>query len=281
VCVIFGATALAMFGLRYAMLGALGGYAGTALTQPNPDLYRHIVVTFARFLFWPARDVFPAGSIGWLALPALLFLVLLIMSARLPRRTGIPLAIGCLWVADFALFYTALKTFTGAWYLYFALPGAALVVAALLDWSANACRAARLSRVGLPAALSLACTVAFVLSVLWTSPLIQPYEVWLVDGAASARYLDAVLDCARTAPDGSVLAFGNVPDYLDYPDATQTELLTPTLVYEHTLTSLMRLALPGRTFQIVVDGYNHIRGPDHLAVSCDPTPDGRRMITSS
>ncbi|MBV9543903.1 MAG: hypothetical protein JOY61_05960 [Chloroflexi bacterium] len=282
VALLFGLTTVAIFGLRFAVLGALGGYSGTgAISQPNGELYRHILVTFARFLFWPFRDVFPAGSIGWLVAPAALLALLLVASTRFPKRIGIPVAIGCLWLAEFALFYAALKTFTGAWYLYFALPGAAMLVAVLLEWSVGVLGSGVRSRAGLPAALSLGGTSVFAAAVLVTSPLIQPYDAWLVDGAASARYLGAVLDCARAAPDGSVLTFARVPDYLDYADNMQTELLTPTLVFEHTLTSFFRLALPGRPLQVVVEGYNHIRSPDHLAVSCDQTPNGRAITASS
>jgi hypothetical protein len=277
ISVLFGATAVLMFVLRFAVLGSLGGYSGTSIGRPDGQLYRHILVTFARFLFWPFRDIVPAGSLGWLVAPAALVIVLLVASALMPRRTGVPLAIGTLWLVGFALFYTLLKTFTGAWYLYFALPGAALILAALLEWSVTALHSRRDWR----ALAAMAGTAVFLIATVWSSALVQSYDAWLIDGAASARYLSAVVECARAAPDGAVLTFAYVPDYLDYPDNTQTELLTPTLVYEHTLTSALRLALPDRALSVAVEGYAHLRSVDHLTVSCDPAPNGRHIVMSS
>jgi hypothetical protein len=289
----FAALGLAVFGLRYAVLGALGGYAGTSLLHLDTDAYRHVLVTYAQFLFWPLHAIFPPGSAAWLVGSGVVLLVVLGASLAMPRRLGLLVAFGCAWVVDLALFYTLLKTFTGAWYLYYGLVGAALTLGASLEWSApllarTSCdgAAALTSRrtrgtVGL-AALVLVAGLGFTLASLGTSSLLRPYPLWAIDGAASAKYLGAVTDCARGAPDGAELTFEHVPDYLEDADADQTDLLVPTLVYEHTLASTLRLALPDRHDTVVVISYNHLRSPgDHLAVQCQPTPRGRQISASS
>jgi len=124
--------------------------------------------------------------------------------------------------------------------------------------------------------------LSFALASLGTSSLLRPYPLWAIDGAASARYLGAVTDCARGAPDGAELTFEHVPDYLEDADAAQTDLLVPTLVYEHTLTSTLRLAVADRHQRVVVSSYSHLRSPgDHLAVQCQPTPRGRQITATS
>jgi hypothetical protein len=191
-------------------------------------------------------------------------------------------AIGCAWLIDFALFYALLQTFTGAWYLYYALIGAAMVVAASLEWSLLAL-AARISGARrLVAAAVLGSVLASLIVTVGSSTLLRPYPVWAVDGDLQARYLAAVAECAQHAPDGSVLTFEQVPDYLEYADTLQTDLLVPTLVYEHTLTADLRLLQPDRHYTLVVDSYTHVRSPgEHLAVACTPDPTGRRIVASS
>jgi hypothetical protein len=205
-------------------------------------------------------------------------------SLAMPRRYVLCVAIGCAWLVDFALFYALLKTFTGAWYLYYALIGAALLIAASLEWSLLSVLA-RLSggrARRLIGSAVLGGVLVSLVSTLWSSALLRPYPVWAIDGDLQARYLAAVADCARDAPDGAVLTFEQVPDYLEYADGAQTDLLVPTLVYEPTLTAALRLMQPERHFRLVVNSYTHVRSPgEHLAVTCTPDPSGRRIAATS
>jgi hypothetical protein len=270
--------ALLALGLRLAVLGTLGGYKGVPIASLDPSAYRAVLAGYARFLLWPVHDLFPTGSSAWAWLLAALLLGLLGLSARLGGRPGVVLALGCAWVATFALFHAAVKTFTGAWLAYFPLVGLSLIAAALADVALAPLPAAR-SRPGrfAPSLLLAAMLGLWGVLVARDSPLLMRYDAWHAAGAITDQYLAAARDCMRDAPDGARLGLANLPGALDAPGSA-TDLLAPTLVGSHTVESALRLAYPERHFAVVQTSSDVVpAGRDRVELACTGPPTARTL----
>jgi hypothetical protein len=265
-------------GLRLAVLGTLGGYKGVPIASLDPSAYRAVLAGYTRFLLWPVHDLFPTGSSAWAWLLAALLIGLLGLSARLGGRAGVVLALGCAWVATFALFHAAVKTFTGAWLAYFPLVGLSLIAAGLAD-VALALRPAVGARPGrfVPSVLLAGMLGLWGVLVVRDSPLVVRYDAWRAAGAITDQYLAAARDCMRDAPDGATLSLANLPGALDAPGSA-TDLLAPTLVGSHTVESALRLAYPERRFAVVQTSSDVVSaGTDRLNLACAGPPSARTL----
>lgn len=260
------------FGLRYAILGRLGGYEGTSLTHMEPSVYRGILAAYSRFLLWPLGELFPASGTGWVAMAAGILVGLLAAAWLLPRRFGLPLAIGCCWILDFGVFHAAVKTLSGAWLAYFPLVGIALVAASSVDavlatvrWPGRVRPSAMAAAGWLVMAGSLA---AYSVATVRSSALFTPYDEWSVAGAVTARYIAAVTGCLHDAPSGTTVTLLNVPGAL-VGIGRDTDLLAPTLVAGYTVSSALDVAYPESHFQVTAASYGAMP-PDvsALTVSC-------------
>jgi len=280
----YGVLTVVVFALRFAVLGSLGGYRGTSIATLDTSAYRAVVTGFARFLLWPVGELFPRGSTAWAALLAVVLLALTAASSAMPTRPGSVVRVGCLWIAVFAVFYTVVKTLSGAWLAYFPLVGLALIAAGVVQALPSAIRAldsgdppgVRLWRGGAP--LFVAAGLAlFSLATLRSSPLMEAYPEWDAAHAITARYLAAAVECARSEPDLTVLTLTNVPNLLDYPDRA-SDLLAPTLVSDNTVQAALDAFLPSRSVAVVAESYGTVLwSAEPLRLSCSGAGAGRRL----
>ena len=280
------AIGIVAFLARMAVLRAIGGYEGTSITTFDIDAYLILVEKFLRFLFWPVAGALAGWAARWLLLLAALLAVSTAAVCLLARRGGTAVAVGCLWVLAFALFHTAVKTFTGAWLVSFPLVGLALVAAGLLDALGATVR--QLPRPGTPSSLAAlgaglisgATLAAFAVATVAASSLFTAYPEWAAAGGISTHYLDAAVACVRDAPDGTVLTLSNVPNALDYPSEAN-DLLAPTLVNDHTVESELKMVLPSHHYTVLVTSLGTVKGAiSQVSTSCTGTGSARELAAS-
>jgi hypothetical protein len=292
----YGVLVVVAFGLRLAVLGTLGGYQGVPIARLDASAYRGVLAGYARFLLWPLGELFPTGNTGWLILLVAVLAALLLLARLVPRRIGVVLALGCLWVGTFALFHALVKTFSGAWLVYYPLVGVSLIAGASVDALLDALAAVRARaaaarpasttlrdavRLGAAATLGVALAV-WSIAVLRTSPLLVRYDDWDVAGAITSQYLAAARDCMREAPDGAALVLVNLPEALDEPGGN-ADLLAPTLLADHTVEAALRVAYPERRFTIAAASYMAVPEPSggSLTLTCTGPPPARQLVASA
>jgi hypothetical protein len=270
----YGLLVVIALAARLAVLGSLGGYQGVPIASVDLGAYRAVLAGYSRFLFWPLGEVFPTSSSAWVAMLAAALAALLALATMLPRRVGVVLALGCAWVAVFALFHAAVKTFSGAWLIYFPLVGVSLIAGAIVDLL----RLPRLYAARAILALGLA---TWAIAVLRTSPLLVRYGDWAIVGSITDRYLTAARDCMRDAPDGAALTLVGLPSALDAPRAS-SDLLAPTVLADYTVEAALRLTYPNRHFTVSTTSSVPI-APDSansVVTTCAGSPAARQLTAS-
>jgi hypothetical protein len=285
--------------VRLAVLGTLGGYQGVPIATVDPGAYRSVLAGYSRFLFWPFGELFPTGNSAWVLVLVAILAGLLVLATTLPRRLGVVLAVGCVWVAVFALFHALLKTFSGAWLVYFPLVGMSLIGGAVVDAVVDVvarrtapparprCTGLRAAAASRSALGRLAATVAlavalgvWAVAVVRTSPLFVRYDDWNVAGSITARYVTAARDCMRDAPDGATLSLVNLPDALDAPGSA-TDLLAPTVLADHTVEAALRMAYPNRQFAVTATSSAIApESAERLALACSGPPTARQLTAT-
>jgi hypothetical protein len=181
--------ALVAIGMRLLALGNFGGYGTVA--APGVDAvpaYREVLVRYFEALLSPGPDIPTFMDVGYVMV---VVVVLVTLAAWLCRGLEGRLALfGLAWVVVFGEFYAYLKVFAGAWYLYPALIGPAIGLAAV------ASAGVRRMRQGSGKVL-LGVAGAAAIWLLLSAPLITRYPEWSSVGREVSAYLSLVDRCAE------------------------------------------------------------------------------------
>lgn len=271
------AAALAVFAVRFQVLGALGGYRGSDFA-PDLGSYRVLVNSLVTWLFWPLRGLHPESDRVWAVVLAAVLALAAVALWALPRPQRVLALLGAGWALTFALFFVALKTLAGAWYLYYLLIGVALLVAAAVDgvkWSRDLV-GSRWRRAGLGLAAGVA--ALFVGIAVVGSPFVRRDDAWEAAGALTRQYLTAAIACGRDVPAGQTLGLRQIP--ADVARGTEAaDLLGIGYVERYTARSAFRLLSDTPELDLAYVGRQTL--PDvHATVdlACIPTPTGRALL---
>ncbi len=273
--------AAAVFGVRYAILGTLGGHSGTTfLDGLDWGGYELTLTRYAQFLVWPLDNFLPTTYRGLaIALAIVAFAMAIIVKALsgLHRRLFV---LGLAWVLWFGLFFAALLHMSGAWYMYYPLGGAALMLGALID--ANRAFTKRWQPRLLPVALALMGAAVLGGAALPASPLVRDYSQWHTAGAITGQVLRAATPCVEQLGTGDAITFWNLPrDYLD--GSRDTDFLDLTLLEAFSMEALVDLVRPGESHPVYVGSSVRLSGPiASLSLTCErPGRDRLRLVATA
>jgi hypothetical protein len=270
-----------VFGARFAVLGTLGGHAGvTVLGGIDWGGYELMLTRYAQFLVWPLDTWLPTTYRG-VAIAIVLLAVgaaaLLHALSGLHRRLFV---LGLAWVVWFGLFFTALLHMAGAWYMYYPLGGAALMLGVLIDASRK--RVVSWQPASLPVVAGLVGAIVLGAAALPASPLVRDYPQWHTAGAITAQVVAAAEPCAEQLQAGDAITFWNLPrDYLD--GSRETDFLDLTLLEWFSMEALVEMLRPGESHPVYVGSSVRLNGPIHdLNLRCErPGRDRIRLVATS
>jgi len=272
--------AAAVFAVRFAVLGSLGGHSGsTFATGVDWGGYELIAGRYVQFLSWPLDTLLPSTYSGAAGLTVGVGLSVAVMLASLPRRLRWVFVLGVAWVAWFGVFFTALLHLSGAWYMYYPLGGVALAVGAVIDGLVARFTTRQLRSV--PLAIASAAVMVYAAAMLPASPLIRTYEAWHTAGAVTQRVLVDAAACIQRLAPGETITFWNLPrDYLD--GTRETEFLAITMLEAFSMEAYVQLLRPGEAHPIFVGSSVRLAGPvPDLDVRCErPGSDRLRLVAT-
>lgn len=277
----FVALGVAIFAVRYAILGSLGGHYDVDIFTANFEEYRVMLDRYILFVFWPFHHFYPERTVGWVAL--VVGLVALIGAALtfVDSRRRVLVGVGLAWTVGFGAFFILLRHIAGPWYMYYPLLGVALAVAAVADglWSAFH---RRVRREGMATLALGGLAGAYTLGSLVTSPLVRPYAEWHAAGAVMQQYLAAIARCTDGIPGGVSVTLWNSPAKFD-DGSDESELLAATMIEGFTYDAYMRLIRTDEQFNLFIgQPLTYQTVPADLQLSCDwAAPDRRRVIATS
>lgn len=242
----YGLVAILTFGVRYLVLGELGGHNGsTFLGGVDVGGYQLMLVRYAQFLVWPLDTLLPTSFRGVIGLAAAGAVAVAVLTWSLPARQRGLFVLGAVWIVWFGVFFTALLHMAGAWYMYYPLGGAALLLGALIDGFVARLRSwpriewPRLAPIGLGVVIAASYAVAALPAV----PLIHDYRQWHAAGDVSRRMLAATAACMRETRPTDTITFWNLP--VDYLDGTrETQFLDVTMLEGFSMESYLLLLRP-------------------------------------
>jgi hypothetical protein len=276
------AVAAGVFALRLVVLGGLGGHRDKTYDTFDWEGYRLMLEHYVTFLFWPFHHLYPERTIGWLAVLAVLAPLVGALVVALPHRYRLLVGLGGAWMLAFGLLWIAVRHFSGAWYLYYPLLGAGLIVGSLVEAAPRLLAARGSLLTSSAAAVMLAGVTVYGLGLARTSALVESYPQWQAAGKIVDGYLAGAAECTRDLPSGTTLTFWNAPKTFDDGTA-QSELLNVTLFEYFTFTSYLRLLYPDREFDVYIGSSVVMDSlPADWAVECGwGGPNRRRVVATS
>jgi len=267
------------FGVRWSVLGGLGGYNGSATAMGSTQgIIEFFVRPYVTDVLWPFQWAMPNRLRDWLLVLACLGLVLAIATAGFRRPRQILVVTGVVWQAAFLLLYAVVHTSLSPYLLYVPLAGLALVVCGLLDGAPDQIR--RAVRASPWSGLTRACAVVstagsalLVLGVLRTSALLTEYPEFRDAGSASNQFIDQAIPCLASVPAGTVVSVENLPHRIDYA-SSDSQFIDAYVFEAYSLESVVRLLAPDTRVQVEVRSTEdvNVRSPT-LAVTCSQAGD--------
>jgi hypothetical protein len=270
-----------VFGVRYAVLGTLGGHLGTTFLEGlDWGGYELTLSRYVQFLIWPLDTWLPTTyrtvAIALAILAAATAAIVKSLSG-LHRRLFV---LGMAWVVWFGVFFTALLHMSGAWYMYYPLGGAALMLGTLIDASRPLTR--RWQPRLLPVALALMGAAVVGAAALPASPLVRDYSQWHTAGAVTGQVIRAATPCVEQLAASDAITFWNLPrDYFD--GSRDTDFLDLTLLEAFSMEALVDLVRPGESHRVYVGSSVRLSGPiNTLSLSCErPGRDRMRLVATA
>jgi len=272
---------VALFALRFAILGALGGHAGVDIFSTNFEEYRVMLDRYTLFVFWPFHQFYPERTIGWLVLVAALVGVLALALRFVDPRIRVLVGVGLAWAVGFGAFFILLRHIAGPWYMYYPLLGFALAIAAAAEgvWLTltRPIRTEAVAGLGLGALAGV-----YALGSLATSPLARPYPEWHAAGLVMREYLAGIRTCTDGLPDGVSVTLWNSPALFD-DGSDESALLAATMIEGFTYDAWIHLIRPDAHFNLYIgQPLTYRSAPADLQLSCGwGGPDRRRVIATA
>jgi hypothetical protein len=282
------------FGLRWWVLGGLGGYYGSEANRGNlSGVVEYFVRPYVDAVLWPMHALLPARLRDWLIAVALGAAVAGVAASRLSGRLAAIVLLGLGWQASFLVLYVAAHNPLDAYLLYVPLAGFALLVAALLEGGWRRLRAGRIPAaatsgmggrrpstrardLGLSLA-ALGCAF-FVLATLWVSPLRVGYPEFADAGFVSERFLAGALPCLADAQ--GTAQIDGLPHRIDYGTA-QSQFVDAFVFDDYSVESVLRLLAPGATAGVEVRSLSEVRQrPAEVVVTCTGDLDHRQVAVT-
>jgi len=269
------------FGVRYLILGALGGHHDVDIFTPNFEEYRVMLDRYVLFLFWPFRELYPERTIGWAALILASVLVLALALRFAGTRTRVLVGVGLAWTIGFGAFFILLRHIAGPWYMYYPLLGLALAVGAAAEgvwWTLRRRVGAEVLATGVLGVFA----AVYTLGSLATSPLVRPWDEWHQAGEVMREYLAGIQTCTSDIPSGTSVTLWNSPALFD-DGSDESELLAATILEGFTYDAYMHLIRPRQHFSLYIgQPLTYQSVPADLEMSCGwGGPDRRRVIATS
>ncbi len=286
----FAAVEAVAFGLRWAVLGGLGGYLGPDTGKPLfVNIVEFTLLPYARLVFWPVRGVFDGTPRELLVLSTASALELGLVAWTMKRHQAWAIGVGITWQASFLAVYVLMRTSLSGYALYLPLAGFALVLGAVGEGSVARARGALRthlawrwsSSVVLPVAAAAAVGTAIVAAgIIRSSWLFSSYPEWQEASAASGQFVTLLAGClSDVGPSGSGRLDG-LPHTVDLGTDT-SDLLQVSILEPFSLESLIRLQGFEPPIQLYVWSELDIRTPGRpLALTCE-SRDGHPQITVS
>jgi hypothetical protein len=243
--------AILLFALRYIALGSIGGHRDIDLT-PDAGRYRLILDEYVTQLFWPFRSFYPERTVGWAVLVALALPLIVVAIACLPKRERIIAALGAIWVIAFGLFIVVTQHKPGPWYMYYPLPGLALLIGAFAQRASSLLPAFRARSIA-PAAVT-ALSAVYLAGLVVKTPIPWSYGMWSAASNVETTFREGAVACAAETPDGGKMEVNGAPYLLEQHDG-DADLLSITWFQEFTVDSAVKLAYPDKHVAIVVWSY--------------------------
>lgn len=263
------------FGVRWAVLGGLGGYNGSAAAMGSTQgLIEFYVRPYVTDVLWPVHAVMPERLRDWLLVLGCVAVVATVATAGFRSQRQLLVVTGVAWQAAFLLLYAVVHTSLSPYLLYVPLAGLALLVGALLDGAADLLLSHRTARLAAACALvSAAGAAVLVLGVLRSSALLTDYPEFRDAGSASQQFIDQAIPCLASAPPGTVVEVDSLPHRIDY--GTPDSQFIDAYVFEaYSLESVVRLRAPNTRAQVDVRSTQDVTArPPSVIVTCAQTGD--------
>ncbi|MGI9149870.1 MAG: hypothetical protein ACR2IK_25555 [Chloroflexota bacterium] len=272
------------FGVRWRVLGGLGGYRGSAAAMGSTQgLLEFFVRPYVTDVLWPFQPAMPERLRDWLLVVGGAGVVLGLATTGFRGQRQLLVITGLVWHAGFLALYAVVHTSLSPYLLYVPLAGLGLLVCALLDGAADPVKPAawpgwaRLTRAC--AWLSAAGSALLLLGVLRTSALFTDYPEFRDAGSASKQFIDQAVACITAAPSGAMVSVENLPHRIDY-GSSESQFMDAYVFEAYSLESVVRLLAPESHAVVEVRSIQDVsvRQP-RIAVACSEA-DGQVQISA-
>ncbi|MDQ6672488.1 MAG: hypothetical protein M3069_17390 [Chloroflexota bacterium] len=262
------------FSLRWAVLSGLGGYNGsTSAMGTTQGLVEFYVRPYVTDVLWPFHSAMPDRLRDWLLVLAGIALVVGIATGGFERPPQLLVVTGIVWQAAFLGLYAVVHTSLSPYLMYVPLAGLALLVAALLDGTAD--RWQHPARVRRWARLTGACGVAsaagsalLLIGVVRTSALLTDYPEFRDAGSASTQFIDQAMACLASIPATAAVDVDSLPHRIDY-GSSDSQFIDAYVFEAYSLESVVRLLAPAHRAPVEVRSVQDVnRRAPSVAVTC-------------
>jgi hypothetical protein len=233
------AVSVVLVGLRWAVLGGIGGYFDAPSPLTNVDV---AINDYVQYLAWPFEQSVPRSPRGWLEVFGGLLLVSGLPWLFAARAHRVAIGLGWAWLLVFLAFQTGTRSLA-PYQMYTAIAGLAFVVGGVLAASVDLLR--RVQRpehlgAGLVGLLGVLVVVG---GVLRSSALLTTYSDWHRAGELARQYLATIQPCLDQVPPGASVELDRYPGGIvdGTPDFV---LLQPGILGDYSVAPAVYLTMP-------------------------------------
>jgi hypothetical protein len=278
----FGLVEIVAFGVRWAVLGGLGGYYGSEAVRGSLDgVIEFFVRPYVGTVLWPVEPLMPGRLRDWLIVVGAISTVVGVAIAGLRRPLRLMALLGLIWQAAFLLLYIVVHTSLSPYLLYVPLAGLGLLVSALLDGAAERSqRGIQGTRVrDLCLLASAVGSLVLLLGIVRTSTLVTLYPEFHDASSVSSDFLDGALPCLSAAPPNATVEVDGLPHRIDYGSA-ESQFIDAYVFEAYSLESAVRLLTPNARARVEVGSIQDVTArPRSVSVTC--SDDGDRWQIST
>ncbi len=226
--------------LRFQVLGDLGGYPDTDVTQ-LPKLWLGTLAKTLLGVFLPQHSAKLLAVLGWVVL-GLCWGLLAVRRGRASQASGASrlrlVVFGGLWLVALATVYAAAARLS-PWYLLIGVCGGAIGFGGLLDAALSASRGRSVGRS--PALCAVAGATLLLASFGFGSPLLRSQAAYRLASLDAAIFLDNLEQQILASPADSRIEAGKYPRLVIGPGRRQVPVLVA-----HSIAGWARIVFPDR-----------------------------------